>query len=583
MTDSMRDRAERIELRRKINSDVSTEGASAYSKESALPVRSAEHGHRADSPLASTEPLGRYPVRSARTARALNPRPDGTVRTPELYPAHVLHPHTVRDQLRGNLKKPLRVMKFGGTSVGDASCIQKVVDIVRTAVGHSHVVVVVSAMSGVTNKLVEAAKQSAAGNHRLVTAIFEELRQRHETAANLLIHSPEGRQSIDLKLAQIIQEGQAVCQQTILHQELTPRLSDAISGIGERLSAPIVAAALAERGIASQAIEATELVVTDSCHGAAEPFMELTRERCEARLRPLISQGVVAVVTGFIGATVEGIPTTLGRNSSDYSGTIVGAALDADEVTLWTDVDGILTADPRLVPEASSILEMSYREASDLADLGAKVLHPKTLHALMQRGIPLAIRNTFAPERPGTKITAAGSSSGAEVKALTATNNVALVTIRASEVLEAQDILCRSLATVATIPAEVRLTPQSSSSSNEVCIVVSSVAAEPTIEALRREFAQDMARETVRDIALDPSVAIVTIVGGEMFGTGDLVTRTLDALGRKKLHVFAGAHSSQSSFSFVVATCDMNAALLTVHRELQLSTVDSGVLPRTIT
>jgi bifunctional aspartokinase / homoserine dehydrogenase 1 len=583
MTDSMRDRAERIELRRKINSDVSTEGAAAYSQESALTVRSAEHGHRADSPLASTEPLGRYPVRSSRTARALNPRPDGTVRTPELYPAHVLHPHTVRDQLRGNLKKPLRVMKFGGTSVGDPSCIQKVVDIVRTAVSHSDVVVVVSAMSGVTNKLVEAAKQSATGNHRLVTAIFEELRQRHETAASVLIHSPEVRQSIGLKLTQIIQEGESVCQQIILQQELTPRLCDAVSGMGERLSAPLVAAALAEQGIASEAIEATELVVTDSCHGAAEPFMELTRERCVARLRPLMLQGVVAVVTGFIGATVEGVPTTLGRNSSDYSGTIMGAALDADEVTLWTDVDGILTADPRLVPEASSILEMSYREASDLADLGAKVLHPKTLHALMQRGIPLAIRNTFAPDRPGTKITPAGSSEGTEPKALTATNNVALVTVHVSKASGMADILRRTLATVAAVPAEARLTPQSSSPQSEVCIVIPSSAAELTVEALRREFAQDMAHDSVRDITVNPSVAIVTIVGGEMLGEAGLAARTLGALQRANLHVLGSAPGSHSSFAFVVAPCDLNAAVVTAHRELQLSAVDSEALPRTTT
>lgn len=585
MTDSMRDRAERIELRRKINSDVSTEGASAYSQESALTVRSAERGHRADSPLASTEPLARHAVRPSRTARALNPRPDGTVRASESYPAHILHPHAhvVREQLRENSKKPLRVMKFGGTSVGDASCIQKVVDIVRAAVNQSDVVVVVSAMSGVTNKLVEAAKQSATGNRRLVTAIFEELRQRHEAAANTLIHSPEMRRSIGLKMTQVIQEGERLCQHAIQHQELTPRMCDAVSGIGERLSAPLVAAALAEQGIASEAIEATELVVTDSCHGAAEPFMELTRERCEARLRPLMLQGVVAVVTGFIGATVEGVPTTLGRNSSDYSGTIMGAALDADEVTLWTDVDGILTADPRLVPDASSILEMSYREASDLADLGAKVLHPKTLHALMQRGIPVAIRNTFAPERPGTKITPAGSSEGTEPKALTATNNVALVTVRVSKVSGVADILRRTLATAAAVPAEVRLTPQSSSPHSEVCIVISSSAAELTAEALRREFAQDMAHDSVRDITVNPSVAIVTIVGGEMLGEAGLAARTLGALHRANLQVLGSAPGSHSSFAFVVAPCDLNAAVVTVHRELQLSAVDSGVLPRTIT
>jgi|HubBroStandDraft_6_1064221.scaffolds.fasta_scaffold58599_2 aspartokinase/homoserine dehydrogenase 1 len=585
MTDTMRERPERVELRRKINSDVSSEGASAYSQESAFTARSAEHGQRADSPLASTEPLARHAIRPSRTARASHPRPDGTVRVPESYPAHILHPqpHIVRDQLRSNAKKPLRVMKFGGTSVGDASCIQKVVDIVRAAVSHSDVVVVVSAMSGVTNKLVEAAKQSAAGNRRLVATIFEELRQRHEAAANTLIHSPEMRQSIVLKMTQVMQEGERLCQHAIQHQELTPRMCDSVSGIGERLSAPLVAAALAERGVASQAIEATELVVTDSCHGAAEPFMELTRERCEARLRPLVLQGVVAVVTGFIGATVEGVPTTLGRNSSDYSGTIMGAALDADEVTLWTDVDGILTADPRLVPEASSILEMSYREASDLAELGAKVLHPKTLHALMQRGIPLAIRNTFAPDLPGTKITPAGSSSGAEPKALTATNNAALITVRSSKVLGAADILRRTLATVATVPAEVRLIPQSSFPQSEVCVVVSSPAAEPAVEALRREFAQDMAHDSVRSITVNPSVAIVTVVGGEILGERGLAARTLDALRREKLLVLGSAPGSHSSFGFVVAPCDLNAAVVTAHRELQISAVDSRALPRTIT
>ena len=140
--------------------------------------------------------------------------------------------------------------------------------------------------------------------------------------------------------------------------------------------------------------------------------MDLTRERCEARLRPLLLRGIVPVVTGFIGATVDGVLTTLGRNSSDYSGTILGAALDADDVTLWTDVDGILTADPKLVPGARSILEMSYHEACALADMGAKVLHPKTLRPIIQRGIPLLIRNTFAPDHPGTKITAAGPRNG---------------------------------------------------------------------------------------------------------------------------------------------------------------------------
>jgi len=347
--------------------------------------------------------------------------------TSDPRPVQVRPPRVVPNKVLANASKPLRVMKFGGTSVNDASCIEKVADIVKAATQDGDVVVVVSAMRGVTDKLVEAATQSEQGNQHVVAAIFQGLRERHEAAANLLVHSVKQRELIVRnKLQQVFQEGERLCQEVIQQRELTQRACDSITGLGERLSAPLVAAALEERGLASEAIDATELVITDSRHGAAEPLMDITRERCEARLLPLLLQGIIPVVTGFIGATAEGVPTTLGRNSSDYSGTIMGAALDADEVTLWTDVDGILTTDPKLVSDACSILEMSYGEASDLAELGAKVLHPKTLHALMQRGIPLSIRNTFAPNHPGTRITPKGSANGTGVKAVTITKDVAI-------------------------------------------------------------------------------------------------------------------------------------------------------------
>ncbi len=462
-------------------------------------------------------------------------------------------------------------MKFGGTSVNDASCIEKVADIIKAAALDNDVVVVVSAMRGVTDHLVEAATESEAGNHDRVVTILQELRQRHEAAANALVHSADKRQRLTRKIQDLLQKADSLCQEVLLRRELTLRVRDSISGLGERLSVLLVAGVLEERGMASQAIDATELIVTDSCYGSAEPYMDLTRERCEARLRPLLLQGIIPVITGFIGATTDGVPTTLGRNSSDYSGTIMGAALNADEVTLWTDVDGILTIDPRLVPSASSILEMSYREASDLADLGAKVLFPKTLHALMQSGIPLSIRNTFAPDRPGTKITPNGSSNGAGVKAATVASDVALITVRGSTVLETPDILRRTLATAAAVPVPVRLVPQSSSSKNAVCIVVSSKLAELTVEALRREFAPDLARETVKHITLNPSVAIVTLVGRNLRNAGDIVNRLTAALGRDSLKVFGLAQpSSGGHISFVVAQQDIMAALVTTHRELQL-------------
>jgi aspartokinase/homoserine dehydrogenase 1 len=494
-----------------------------------------------------------------------------SVATSDRYPASASQPHLVPDHPRTNAHRSLQVMKFGGSSVNDASCIAKVAEIITAAASDSDVVVVVSAMRGVTDLLIEAATQSETGNLDCVTAIFQEVRQRHESAANALIYSADRRRSIARKIHELIQQADNLCQEILVRQKLTLRARDSISGFGERLSAPLVAAALEERGLRSQAIDATELIVTDSCYGSAEPYVDLTRDRCEARLRPLLMQGIIPVVTGFIAATADGVPTTLGRNSSDYSGSIVGAALNANEVTLWTDVDGILTTDPHLVPTASSILAMSYREASDLANLGAKVLHPKTLRALMRSGIPLSIRNTFAPDRPGTKITPGSSSNAADVKAAAVICDSALITVRASSVLETPDILRRTLATVDAIPVQVRLLPQSSSSKNAVCIVVSSDHAESTIEALRREFTHDVEREKVKHITLNPSVAVIALIGRNLRNAGDIVERLSAALYRDTLKIFGIAHpSSGSNISFVVAQQDVKAALATVHRELQL-------------
>jgi bifunctional aspartokinase / homoserine dehydrogenase 1 len=473
-----------------------------------------------------------------------------------------------------NVKRPLRVVKFGGTSVGDAPRIRRVVEIVRDAARESDLVVVVSAMSGVTNKLVEAAAHSEAGNREAVERIFEELRERHRAVVGSLIHSIPVRSRIHHDVEQVFQEGERLCQGTTLLRELTLRARDAISSLGERLSAPIVAAALAECGVSSEAIEATELVVTDSCHGAADPLMDLTRNRCEIRLRPLLRQGVIPVVTGFIGATTDGILTTLGRGGSDYSATILGAALAADEVIIWTDVDGLMTADPRLVPDAATIPEISYREAAELAHFGAKVLHPKTISAVTPCGIPLWIRNTFSPELPGTRVTPAGPATNGGVKGLTAISDVALITVGGPGIVGVPDVLGRTFATTAAVRANVLLISQSSSQ-NDICLVVSSSVAEHTVKALRREFAQDLAHEKVEHITLDQTIAIVTVVGKNMRGSGT-VGRTFTALGRENVNIVAIAQgSSECNISFVVSKEDVKAALETTHREFQLGALDS--------
>src|SRR6266849_7902586 len=277
------------------------------------------------------------------------------------------------------MKDKLQVMKFGGTSVGDSECIRRAAEIVARASVEGAVLVVVSAMSGVTNQLVQAAQQSVNGDETESGEIAAALRNQHSAAVTALIKDEGRRSQLAREVEQITGEVTSLCRGITLLRELTPRTLAVVSSISERLSARLMASALSELGLRSEAIEATEVIITDDDYGQAEPLMEQVRERASARLGPLLGDGITPVVTGFIGATVDGTLTTLGRGGSDYSATTIGAALDADEIIIWTDVDGVLSTDPRLVPEARLLREISYNEAAELAYFGAKVLHPKTL------------------------------------------------------------------------------------------------------------------------------------------------------------------------------------------------------------
>lgn len=468
------------------------------------------------------------------------------------------------------MKPRLQVMKFGGTSVGDASCIARTAKIIARAAKENPCVVVVSAMSGITNRLIEAAKTAQAGNGAEAEAIMDALRRQHETALSSLLPDEQKRAPPRQRMEQVLAEGRRLCEGTALLRELTPRTLDAISSLGERLSAPLVAAAVHELGACSEAIEATELVVTDAFHGGAEPQMELTREKSQALLRPLLEKGIVPIVTGFIGATAEGQLTTLGRGGSDYSATILGAALDADEVIIWTDVDGVLTADPRLVPEARTIPVISYREAAELAYFGAKVLHPKTLNPVIQAAIPVWIRNSFAPEKPGTKITPEGHTIGGGVKALTAIRDVTLISVGGPGIVGLPDVVGRTFSTTAEVRANVLLISQSSSQ-NDICFIVSTADAQRTVEALREEFAHDLAHHKVEHITVDSNIAIVAVVGENMRGTPGIAGKTFNALGRENVNLIAIAQgSSECNISFVIEEKAVKAALLTTHREFGL-------------
>ena len=469
------------------------------------------------------------------------------------------------------MKSSLTVMKFGGTSVGDATCIRRAAEIVKKAASSRPVAVVVSAMSGVTNRLIEGARHAEAGEEKSLQSLIEALREQHETAAKGLIDDPTKRKAIVATCAATLEELTRLLQGTALLRELTPRALDAISGIGERLSAPLVAAAITALGLQSEPISATEIIVTDAHHGRAEPLMPETRKRAEARLRPMLKNGIVPVVTGFIGATADGTPTTLGRGGSDYSATILGAALGADETIIWTDVDGVKTADPRLVPEARMLPEISYNEAAELAYFGAKVLHPNTLRPVTAAGVPVWIRNSFEPEKPGTKISKAGKSARDGVKALTAIRDVTLVTVGGPGIVGLTDVLARSFAATSATRANVLFVTQSSSQ-NDICFVIERSDEKRTVAALNEAFAPEIAEHTVEHILADRNVAIVAAVGENMRGTPGVAGRMFGALGREGISIIAIAQgSSEYNISCVVEASAMQKAVRALHVEFALA------------
>jgi aspartokinase/homoserine dehydrogenase 1 len=465
----------------------------------------------------------------------------------------------------------LQVMKFGGTSVGDANCIARAAAIVRSTAAQRPVVVVVSAMSGVTNRLVSASQKAEQGEQDFISQLITDLDTQHVTTLEALTKNANVRAETTTAIREVLGELDRLLRGTAMLRELTPRALDAISGAGERLSAPLVSAAVNELGVKATGISATELIVTDPHHGRAEPLMGPTKHRATARLKPLLDQKIVPIVTGFIAATPEGVQTTLGRGGSDYSATILGAALDAAETVIWTDVDGVKTADPRLVPEAQTIPEISYNEAAELAYFGAKVLHPNTLRPVTAAGVPVWIRNSFKPENLGTKITAKGNSTGGGVKALTAIKDVTMVTVGGPGIVGLPDVLARSFAATAATRTNVFLVSQSSSQ-NDICFVISTADEKRALAALRDAFAPEIAEQTVEHVNTNPDVAIVAAVGENMKGIPGVAGRIFTVLGHENVNIMAIAQgSSEYNISLVVEKDAMQRALTALHHEFRLS------------
>ncbi len=397
------------------------------------------------------------------------------------------------------------VHKFGGTSVGDAQCFANVADIVIERHNQTNgavtgkTVVVVSAMSGVTNQLIAGARAAAEGKDSVYREIKAGLLSRHlDVVETLLNHSPE-RLEVGGLVEDRLHELERLYRSIAVLGELTVRGCDAVASFGEQLSANILAAVLRDRGGRAQAISATELIVTDDKFGAATPLMDQTRQRLQQRIRPLVERGVIPVITGYIAATEGSVTTTLGRGGGDYTAAIVGAGLDADEVWIWSDVDGILTADPNIVPQARTLTELSYTEAADLAYFGADVLHPKTIRPVTESGIPLRIVNSFNPppfippagggdERGGGTLIVEPPSSDRELlPAIISTAGLSMIAIGSQDDTWTLQRAARALQRLSEVGVDVLMFSQSLSE-HSLNLVVREQDQAHCLKVLRREF-----------------------------------------------------------------------------------------------
>jgi aspartate kinase len=474
------------------------------------------------------------------------------------------------------------VMKFGGTSVGTPAAMAQAAELVRQARQEWHrMVVVTSALSTVTNLLLEGASRAADGEAQFFRQNENRLLQLHEVIADALVKSPVARAQVKWEIEHLIAEFANLCQAIAVLGESTPRALDAVAALGERMSVRLLAACLEASGVPAQFIESTALVVTDDHFQNAHPDFTQTTLKTRQILEPLLAQHSVPVVTGFIGATPEGITTTLGRGGSDYSAGILGAVLPADEVWIWTDVNGVMTADPRMVPQASTIPEISYREIAELAYFGAKVLHPKTIRPVVEAGIGLRICNTFQPEHPGTRLVADNGSNGKQangkgvVKAVTAIRGQRLVTVEGRGMLGVPGVAARTFGAVASTGTSVPLITQASSEQS-ICFAVPVDAAERVLQALEKAFASELANDDIDRVWATQEVAIITVVGAGMMHTPGVAGLIFSALGDQDVNVVAIAQgSSEVSISLVVASQDAEKSVHAIHNLI----LDWGIKP----
>ncbi len=470
-------------------------------------------------------------------------------------------------------------MKFGGSTVGTIAGLTQVLSIVLTERERwDRLLVVVSALDGVTDMLIEAGSLAQMGNRRGYRRIVANLRTRHMA---LLEHLPLGaaeRGALQADIDRLWFDLLDVCQSlsdeasgVILPPSVISSL-DSVVGVGERLAARIVAALLRQNNLRGVAIDATDVLITDNVFGNATPDIERTRARVAANLVPMLDRRIIPVITGYIGATRDGKPTTLGRGGSDYSASVIGMSVAADELWIWTDVDGMMSADPNEIGGARVIPFLSYDEVSELAYFGARILHPRMIAPLREHQIPVRVRNVFKPQQPGTLIQQGSVAEAREsttdaqrgvLKAVTAIQGISFAAPMRGSLASLMVFVDETLWTVTRTRAEVLIAAQSSEQSF-ICVVVPTTAGLDASHGLRVEMGDRLRlRDDLHGWTVD-AVSVITVIGAQVGERSDVTATILRALG--DIHVLGIAHgASHVSMSVVVESDDSDAALAALH------------------
>jgi aspartate kinase len=444
------------------------------------------------------------------------------------------------------------VQKFGGTSVADPDAIRRLIEIVRQAQAREGTAVVVSAMSGVTDALLGIAARAGQGDETEALAAVEPLRDRHLQAAAALA---PGADALGRELVTQFDQLRAVVRALAVLRETSPRTLDVVAAMGELLSSKIVSAALVAAGVPARFVDARCVVTTNDDHTCAAPLTTETDAALRAHVVPILEAGVVPVIGGFVGATRDGHTTTLGRGGSDYSGALVGAGIGAREIQIWTDVDGMLTADPRVLPAPRLVPALSFDEAAELAYFGAKVLHPSTIRPAVEREIPVRILNSRRPDGPGTTITARGAVGGPPVTALASKRGITVIDVTSSRMLMAYGFLRQVFEVFERFRTAVDV------------VTTSEVSVSVTVDDHRHLPAIVTALEAFGDVSVERDMALLCAVGDRLRDEPEIGAKVVGILEEVPLRMISQA-ASRRNITVVLRQADLPRATARLHEEL---------------